>query len=252
LVLLGSLHFENVPVYAKPRVAILPTGDELTEDIRDERPGKVVETHSFLLSRLIQGAGGTPVQMPIARDDLGEITGSISAALTASDIVLTLAGSSVGEADLTSSAIDALGKPGVLVHGMKVHRGRVMGFGVVGGKAIVILPGPIQGAANAFSLMAFPLIRAFLGLGFEQPMSVPASMGNSWDAGDRYRDFSKVVYVKVDLSGKEVSVFASVGETEKMTFLTQNDGYLLVDEATASLKKGDRVRVHLLPGLSPY
>jgi molybdenum cofactor synthesis domain-containing protein len=251
-VLLGSLHLENVPVYAKPRVAILPTGDELTEDIRDERPGKVVETHSFLLSRLIQGAGGTPVQMPIAKDDLVEITESISAALATSDIVLTLAGSSVGEADLTSSAIDALGKPGVLVHGMKVHRGRVMGFGVVGGKAIIILPGPIQGAANAFSLMAYPLIRAFLGLGFEQPASIPASMGNSWDAGDRYRDFSKVVYVKVDTSGKEVKVFASVGETEKMTFLTRNDGYLLIDEKTTSLKKGDAVRVHLLPGLSPY
>jgi molybdopterin molybdotransferase len=252
LVLLGALHVDAVPVYAKPRVAIIPTGNELTEDIRDDRPGRVVETHSFLLSRMIEGAGGIPVQMPIVSDDLDEITDCIRGALKTADIVLTLAGSSVGEADLTENAIDALGKPGVLVHGMKVHRGRVMGFGAVGGKAIIILPGPIQGAANAFLLMAYPLIRSFLGRGFEQPLSIPAAMSNAWDAGDRYPDFSKVVYVKIDLSGPDVRAYASVGETEKMTFLTQNDGYILVGERTTSLMKGDPVRVHLLPGLSPY
>jgi len=252
MVLMGSLHLARVPVCAKPRVAVVPTGNELTEDIRDDRPGKVVETHSFLLSRLIDGAGGVSVQMPIARDDLEDMTTCIRGALKAADIVLTLAGSSVGESDLTENAIDALGKPGVLVHGMKVHRGRVMGFGAVDGKAVIILPGPIQGAANAFFTMAYPLIRSFLGRGFEQPMSIPAKMGNDWGAGDRYPDFSKVVYVKLDLSGPDVTVNASVGETEKMTFLTQNDGYILVDEDTTELRKGDHVTVHLSPGLSPF
>jgi len=251
LVLMGSLHFARVPVYAKPRVAVVPTGNELTEDISEVKPGRVVETHSFLISRLIEGAGGITVQMPIARDDLGEIRDCIRAALKVSDIVLTLAGSSVGEADLTGSAIDALGKPGILVHGMKVHRGRVMGFGAVAGKAIIILPGPVQGAVNAFAIMAYPLIRSFLGKGFEEPPSIPAVMGNAWEANERYPDFTKVVYVKLDVTGAGVEVHASVGETEKMTLLTRNDGYVLVDEATTSLRKGDRVRVHLLPGFSP-
>jgi molybdenum cofactor synthesis domain-containing protein len=251
LVLLGSLHFPQVPVFAKPRVAILPTGNELTEDVLDDRPGRVVETHSAMLSKLIEGAGGVPVQMPIARDHLTEMTDCIRAALATADILLTLAGSSVGEADLTEEAIGAVGKPGVLVHGMKVHRGRVMGFGVVRGKAVIILPGPIQGALNAFSVMAYPLIRSFIGRGFEEPPSLPAVIDNSWDAGDRYPDFTKVVYVKMDATGPELRVKASMGETEKMTFLAQNDGYMLLDEKTTRLRKGDRVRVHLLQGLSP-
>ncbi len=250
MVLLGSLRIARIPVYAKPRVAILPTGNELTEDIRDERPGKVYETHSYLLSRLIEGAGGTPILMPIARDDIIEIRRSLSSALKAADLVLTLAGSSVGEADLTENAINELGKPGVLVHGMKVHRGRVMGFGVAAGKALIILPGPIQGAANAFSVMAYPLVRSLLGRGYELPPSMPAVLSNSWDAGDRYRDFTKIVYAKVDLRGPMVRARASMGETEKMTFLAQNDGYILVGEDTTSLKKGDGVRVYLPPGLS--
>jgi hypothetical protein len=57
-------------------------------------------------------------------------------------------------------------------------------------------------------------------------------------------------YVKIDTTGETVIFYAYVGETEKITFLTQNDGYLLLGEETVVLKKGDPVRVHLLPGLS--
>jgi molybdopterin molybdotransferase len=251
MVLIGSMHVDRVAVYARPRVAIIPTGSELTEDLTDDSPGKVPETHSFLLARLIEGAGGIPFQFPIASDDQDEITRSLKTALGNSDFVLTIAGSSVGDADLTETAIDALGRPGVLVHGMKVHRGRVMGFGAVEGKATIILPGPIQGAVNAFAVMAFPLIRSFLGRGFTPPDTVPAIMANDWDAGERFPNFTKVVYVELGLGGPVITAKASIGETEKMTFLTQNDGYLLVDEKTTSLKKGDAVRVYLLPGLSP-
>ena len=67
-----------------------------------------------------------------------------SVGLRVADLVLTVAGSSVSETDLVEQAINGAGRPGVLVHGMKVHRGRVMGFGVAGGKAVVILPGPIR------------------------------------------------------------------------------------------------------------
>ena len=249
LVLIGSLHRDRVPVFAKPRVAVIPTGSELTEDILDDRPGKVVETHGLLLSKLIAEAGGLPVQMPVAKDDLGAIRSALRVALRTADIVLTLAGSSVGEADLTETAIDSLGEPGVVVHGMKVHRGRVMGFGVVKGRAVVILPGPIQGAVNAFAVMAYPLIRSFLGRGFEEPPSIPAVMANSWEA-DRYPDFTKVLYAKLETTGREARVRVSTAETEKMTFLTQNDGYILADEKTAALARGDPVRFYVLPGLS--
>lgn len=250
VVLLGSLHLDKVRVYRRPRVAILPTGNELTDDVRETRPGRVVETHGFLLSRMIDGAGGVPVRFPIVKDDGPAIAASLRSALRVADIVLTLAGSSVGEADLTEGAIRSVGRPGMLVHGMKVTRGRVMGFGAVDGKAVIILPGPIQGAANAFAVMAYPLIRSYLGRGFEEPPSVPATMGNDWDADERFGDFTKVVYVRKDDNGGTLVVHASSGETEKMTFLSRNDGYLLVGGETTSLRKGDPVRMYLLPGLS--
>ena len=189
--------------------------------------------------------------MQIARDDSDEIMRSLWAGLRVADIVLTVAGSSVGEADLTEDAINRVGKPGVLVHGMKVTRGRVMGFGAAGGKAVVILPGPVQGAVNAFALLAYPTIRALLGRGFESPPSIPATLGNDWEAARRFQDFTKVVYVGLETKGATVVAGASLGETENVSFLSQKDGYFLVGEETTSLAKGEQVRVHLLPGLSP-
>src|SRR5208283_346183 len=190
--------------------------------IRGTERGKVVETHSLLLSRLVEGAGGIPIPFPIARDNLVDIESSMRRALRVADLVLTLAGSSVGEADLTENAIANSGKPGVLVHGMKVFRGRVMGFGAVGGKAIVILPGPIQGAVNAFALMAYPVIRSFLGRGFEEPPSLPATVGADWDAANRYPDFSKLVYTRLNAEGPDLVAEPSKGETEKITHMTRN------------------------------
>ncbi len=250
LVLLGSLHLERVPVYAKPRVAIIPTGSELSEKIGATEPGRVAETHTLLLSRLVEGAGGTPVHMPIVRDDADEIRESIRVGLRVAEVVLTLAGTSVSESDLTEEAINSSGKPGVLVHGMKVTRGRVMGFGVAGGKAIVILPGPIQGAVNAFALLGYPLIRALLGRGFESPPSIAARISNDWEAPRRFSHFTKVVFVKTQTDCDPLAVEASMGETENVMFLTRNDGYLLLGESVMTLKKGESVRVHLLPGLS--
>jgi molybdopterin biosynthesis enzyme len=249
-VLLASLHLDRIGVYRKPRVAIVPTGNELSSRIRGTEPGMLVETHSILLSRLVEGAGGVPVVFPIARDVLSEIELSMRRALRIADVVLTLAGSSVGELDLTEKAIADSGKPGVLVHGMKVFRGRVMGFGAVEGKVIVILPGPIQGAVNAFALMAYPVIRSFLGRGFEEPPSLPATVGGDWDAANRYPDFTKLVYAKLNAEGAELVAEPSKGESEKITHMTRNDGYILVGEDKVTLKRGERVRVHLLPGLS--
>jgi molybdenum cofactor synthesis domain-containing protein len=251
-VLLESLHMDRVGVCRKPRVAIIPTGNELSSRIRGTEPGKVVETHGLLLSRLVEGAGGVPNLMPIVRDDLALLVHSMRRALKVADLVLNSAGSSVGEADLTEKVIAQSGKPGMLVHGMKVLQGRVMGFGAVDGKAIVIIPGRIAGAVNAFAVLGYPVIRSFLGRGFEGPPSLPATVGSDWEAESHYSDFLKLVYARLRAEGTDLIAEPSWSTSEKITHFTRNDGYILVPEDKLSLKKGERVLVHVLPGISGY
>ncbi len=254
LVLLASLRFRSVPVFRRPRVAILPTGTELTADVGERRKGRVVESHSILLERLVEGAGGSALTLPVVPDERRALSRALRAALSRSEIVLTLAGSSVGEPDLVESTIRGLGRATTaLVHGVRVNRGRVMGFAVVGGKAVVILPGPIQGALNAFIVFGYPLIRYHLGLGLERPPSVPAMMGDDWAATGKFKDFDQVVYLHLsnDPERPECLLAApSSAETENTSFLVSKNAYALVPGSKPRLAKGEVVQAHLLPGFS--
>ena len=253
LVLLASLRFEKVVAFKRPRVAILPTGTELTSDIGDRRSGRVVESHSLLLERLVEGAGGSAATLPIVPDEKRAITRALGGALRQNEIVFTLAGSSVGEPDLVESAIRGFGKATTaLVHGLRVNRGRVMGLAVVGGMPVVILPGPIQGALNAFIVLGYPLIRYHLGMGWELPPAVAATMGADWDATGKFKDFDQVVYLRLtkDPAGPGLLALPSSGETEKVSFLVSKNAYVLVSGANPRLARGDRIEARLLPGFS--
>jgi molybdopterin molybdotransferase len=255
LVLLASLRLEKVVAFKRPRVAILPTGTELTANIGDSRSGVVVESHSLLLERLVEGAGGIAVTLPIVPDEKRALARALSGALKQNEIVLTLAGSSVGEPDLVDSTIRGFGRSTtVLVHGIRVNRGRVMGFAVVGGRPVVILPGPIQGALNAFIVLGYPLIRYHLGMGWEQPPTVAATMADDWDATGKFKDFDQVVYLRLtkDPAGQGLLAMPSSGETENVSFLVSKNAYVLVPGATPRLAKGDRIEARLLPGFSRF
>jgi molybdopterin biosynthesis enzyme len=182
------------------------------------------------------------------------LTSALKNALAKSDIVMTLAGSSVGEPDLVDSVIRGFGKAtSVLVHGVRIHRGRVMGIAVVNRKPVVILPGPIQGALNAFIAFGYPLVRRHLGRGLEGPPSVPATVGEEWEATGRFRTFDQIVYLRLEpdpVAPGELLAVPSSGETEKVSFLVSNNAYALVPGANPRLRKGERIQARLLPGFS--
>jgi molybdenum cofactor synthesis domain-containing protein len=246
--LLASLHVGKVKVYRKPRVGIIATGSELTSRVENPPVDKVTETHGFVISRMVESAGGVAEYLGIAKDESADIKRRLRRALTTCDIVLTMAGTSLGGSDITADCINSLGKPGMLVHGVKIHRGRVMGFAAIRGKPIIILPGPIQGAVNAFVVFAYRLMMHYLGRRNTEPAKVYATLGSDWEAKQGFEDFAKVVYLKLGYSSNGFVAAPMVGETEKMTVITSSNAYALVSENVASLKRGDGIEAHFLPG----
>ena len=162
--LLSMVGITRVLVFKRPKVAIIPTGDELTDNPREINQGKIFNTNSHIISRLIQEAGGIPMDLGTTADKAEEIQKKMKLALTKTDIILTIGGSSMGEHDVVEESINSMGSPGILVHGVKLDRGRVAGVGVIKGKAIIILPGPIQGSVGAFVVFVQPLLRFLSGL----------------------------------------------------------------------------------------
>jgi molybdenum cofactor synthesis domain-containing protein len=251
LALIAMLGIRKLKIFKKPKVAIIPTGNELTEDIADIKRGKILNTNSKVISNLIEKLGGTPLDLGITPDNIHKIKNKIRLALSQSDIILTTGGSSVGLRDLVAESINYIGKPGILVHGIKLDRGRVTGLAALHRRPVIILPGPVQGAVNAFIVFAQPLIRFMLGLyPFNKPF-ISAKLTEDWNARRKFQDFTKIIYVKLTLSESgEFHAKPITGETTDITVLTGSNGFILVPERSTMLKRGQKVKINIFPGLS--
>ena len=242
--MLIALGFPRVRVWKKPRVSVIATGSELKPP-GDPEPGKIPESHSPVFVRLCEAAGCTTAGVEIAGDEPKKLTGALRRALARSDVVITLGGTSAGRRDLVVDAVSSL-RPDFLVHGIRINRGRVTAVASVKGRPILMLPGPIQGAMNAFLLLGLPLLQVLSGRE-KTTFQVPCTLGARWEGRKRFSDFKKVVYVslKEDLVAEPLH-----GETESIRVLARADGYFVVPEETKVLERGTRVTVSLLPGFS--
>ena len=251
LALVSMLGLRKLKVYKKPRIAIIPTGNELTEQVTDVKLGKILNTNSRVISNLIETSGGAPLDLGITPDNIQKIKSKIRKVLPECDIILTTGGSSVGLRDLVAESINDIGKPGILVHGIKLDRGRVTGLAALHSRPIIILPGPVQGAVNAFIVFAHPLIRLLLGL---QPIAKPfisAKLTEDWNARRKFQNFTKIAYVKLSRSASgDFHAKPIAGETTDITVLTRTNGFILVPERSTMIEKGQKVKISVLSGLS--
>ncbi len=114
--LLATVGCASVPVFRRPRVAVLATGDELVEPHQTPPPGSVRDSNRFALMAAAEEAGAEVVWQAHARDDEEALERSMREALSKADVLLTSGGVSMGTRDLI--------KP--LLQGMAtIHFGRI-------------------------------------------------------------------------------------------------------------------------------
>jgi molybdopterin molybdotransferase/putative molybdopterin biosynthesis protein len=152
----------RVFVRCRPRVALIPTGDELIEPGEDARPGSIIEFNTRMLAALIAEWGGLPVRYPPVRDDLGALLEATGRALAECDIVAINAGSSAGSGDHTPAVARRLGE--LVVHGVRVMPGKPTVLAVARQKPLLGLPGYPISTVVAADLFLRPLVAAHLGV----------------------------------------------------------------------------------------
>ncbi|MDG7012224.1 MAG: molybdopterin molybdotransferase MoeA [Nitrososphaerota archaeon] len=241
-----TLGIRKVKVYRTPRVAILATGSELTDS--DLEGGKTRNSHGPFFDMVAKAVGCEAIDLGIARDRKDEILGKLRKGLLSADLVLTTGGTSMGPFDLVDAAVRSL-KPRALHHGIRMDRGRVTGVAVVGGKPVVMMPGPIQGALNAFVLFALPVIQR-LSMAGDETIKAKATLTRRWEARRRFSDFTKVVYLKLTEGEKGLEAEPLSAETESMSLLVRSTAVTIVPEEVSSMEIGQEVEAMLVPGVS--
>jgi molybdopterin molybdotransferase len=238
--MLVSLGVARLKVFSRPVVAILATGDEIAG-------GRVRNSHTPVFAGICEALGALALDAGTVADDRRAIAAKLRRALSKAGLVLTTGGTSVGGRDLVGEAVQAL-RPDRYFHGIRMDRGRVSGVALVRGKAIVMLPGPVQGAMNAFALFALPTIDRLTGRA--GAATVSATMASAWTARKKFPDFVKVVYVALKPGEGGLMAEPLTAETESMALLSKANGLVVVPEDVTALGAGTAVAVRMIPGFS--
>lgn len=156
IALAASGNHANLPVYRRPKVAIIANGDELRAPGSELKPGQIISSNSAGLGALVRYWGGDVMEMGIASDSLESITAHINAAKEA-DIIVPVGGASVGDYDFMKQAFENLGYAQVFSK-IAVRPGKPTWFGTLATQLVLGLPGNPASAAVCAHLFLRPLI----------------------------------------------------------------------------------------------
>lgn len=159
---LMALGITEIKTFKLPQVGIVSTGDEVVNPEETLKLGQVRDINSYTLSAIIQKFGGISKRYPIVRDDKEKLINALKIAHQENDLVMVTAGSSASVRDFTADAINELGDPGVLVHGLNVKPGKPTILAFANNKPIIGLPGnPVSAYVIAHMLLTsiMPKIR---------------------------------------------------------------------------------------------
>jgi molybdopterin molybdotransferase len=156
---LTGIGISSVPVYQRPRIALISTGDEIVDADTEPLPGQVRNINQHSLAGLIEECGGELRDWGVIRDDKNALGRAIGEAMEWGDLVLLSGGSSMGAKDIALETILSFPNSEFIFHGISVSPGKPTIFARACGKPILGLPGYPVSALVIFDLFAAPLIR---------------------------------------------------------------------------------------------
>jgi putative molybdopterin biosynthesis protein len=235
--------YNRVKVYRRPRVSIFSTGDELQPPGTNLLYGKVYDVNGITLKALVEESGGSAKYLGILGDRFDEVKSALSSALKDSDVIITSGSTSAGLGDIIYKVVDELGKPGLLVHGLRIKPGKPTVAGVVDGKIFIGLPGFPLSAMIAFYVFARPIIQKLAGFRGEAGVVQRAQLPSRVPAGRGKREYVPVHLVSSPRGLVAYPVLGSPGAASALSFA---DGFIEVGEDREFLDEGEVVDVHLL------
>ncbi len=243
--LLAGLGITEVEVCKVVEVAILSTGDEIVDYHDSPHSGQIRDINSIVLGSLVRRCGARVRDFGIVRDDESSFFSAVEKAVAETDLVLFSGGSSVGMRDLGEQAIERLGNPGILVHGVSLKPGKPVIIGLCDKKPVFGLPGHPVSALVCFDFFVRPAVEAIAGLsrGTSQLQpSLQARLKRNINSAAGRLD---VVRVRLEFEQEEVVARPVLGKSGAISTLSQAHGYFLIQEDSQGVSSDEIVEVYL-------
>lgn len=240
---LAACGFAHIPVVNRLEVAILSTGDELVDIHEPLQTGQIRDVNSYALGAMLSEMGCVVKPMGIVKDSFEQFCHALETAVLTCQLVVISGGSSVGVRDYTAKAINALGSPGVLIHGIAVKPGKPTIFGRVGSVPVFGLPGHPVAAMTVCQQLVKAAARALMGqIQLVDTLGVPAVFARNLPSVPGRDDF-----ITVRLSKQEGKYTATpiLGKSGLISTMSEADGIVHIPSDKSGLYQGEMVEVLL-------
>ena len=240
--LLAALGRIALSVYARPRVAIISTGDEIVPVEEEPPAGKLRDVNSYSLAAMAEQEGAVALRLGIVADSFEALLARCRQGLEAADMVIISGGSSVGARDFTLAVIRSFEGAKLLVQGVALSPGKPTILADVNGKPLWGLPGHVASAMLVFRTLVAPLVRQLAGRSPEMERSAPllARLSRNVASALGREDWVRVRLVEEDGGLKAVPV---LGKSGLISTLVAADGLIRIDLNSEGLDAGSLVEV---------
>jgi molybdopterin molybdotransferase len=234
---LASAGRSSVPVVARPRVAILATGDEIVELDEEPQPHQIRNSNSHMLAALVRQAGGEAFILPIARDTRAALDPLLAQGL-AYDMLVISGGVSAGKYDLVKPALRELGAL-FYFERVRIQPGQPAVFGTRAGKPVFGLPGNPGSSLVTFELFA----RAALELLAGETEPILPLLSARFEAPFRHKlGLTRFLPARLSADGQHLRHIPWQGSSD-IPALARANCFLVADHDRESWEIGDSIRV---------
>ncbi|WP_292466951.1 molybdopterin molybdotransferase MoeA [Methanolobus sp.] len=239
IAVLASLGINNVKVYAKPIVAIIPTGKDLLPLPGDDvpPPGKTLDINSLMIGEYVKKWGGIARYCDIVPEDKQLIEDIIKANLD-TDMIVVSGGTSVGDKDYVPAVVEKLGKK--LVHGVGLSPGKPTALGVADNVPILCMPG--YPAAGLVALFAFgkSALRKAGNIPDIPETTIRATLSGKIMSREGYVSYARVI-LDGDIARPLMTAGAGI-----LSSIAKSDGFVIIPENVEGYEEGSKVDVVLI------
>lgn len=240
--MLAACGLAEVPVWRRPRIGVLSTGDELVPPGGPLGPAKIHDANGPIIAAALRENGIEPVSYGAVPDQEDRLAATLDAAFSACDGVILSGGTSKGAGDLSHTLVSRLGEPGIVAHGVALKPGKPLLLAVCGGKPVVVLPGFPTSAMFTFHDMVAPVLRRLAGLPDRSEAEIAAVLPVPVAS-----ELGRTEFVMVSLveAGEGLAAYPSAKGSGAVTAFAQADGFLKVEALAESVPAGTEAMVTL-------
>jgi molybdopterin molybdotransferase len=233
---LACLGITSIMVYAKPKVAIIVTGNELVKPGSKLGKGKIFESNSLMLESVLQQSEITKVKTFYTKDTLLATKKIIKKTLLDFDVVLVSGGISVGDYDFVKEAL-LLNGVEELFYKINQKPGKPLFFGKKKEKIVFALPGNPASSLTCFYVYALPALKKRMGFEAIHLPKIKRKIKDSFE-----NTTGKALFLKASFDDKIATVLDSQSSAMLNTFSVAN-GFICIPFDTTTIKKEAEVTI---------